>query len=236
MGKVTIQPFTTKEPLQMIGYEAGICWESDVSDEQANIKRAVDCIDSDHGRVLEFPDIYLTIEGYSARVVREFYTHISGGPTRLQSSTRYVNAETFKAVEPSSVKTTPGVHEAFNEAIETIRKSYTTMLSLGVPKEDAAMILPLGMETKFVDRCNLRHLIDMSRQRMCTRAYWEYRRLFNDIRNALAEYSTEWAWIVETLFYPKCGKTKECPEKRGCGKYPKATKAPDRRLELLGIK
>ena len=35
-------------------------------------------------------------------------------------------------------------------------------------------------------------LVDMSRVRMCSRAYHEYRKMFNDICNALTEYSDEW--------------------------------------------
>ena len=33
MGKVTIQKYTTKEPITMIGYEAGICYGADISDD-----------------------------------------------------------------------------------------------------------------------------------------------------------------------------------------------------------
>ncbi len=33
------------------------------------------------------------LEGYSARVIRKWYTHIGGQPTRLQASTRYIDYE-----------------------------------------------------------------------------------------------------------------------------------------------
>jgi len=62
---------------------------------------------------------------------------------------------------------------------------------LGIPREDISMLLPLGMETKVVVRTNLRNLIDMSHQRICTRAYWEYRNLMDDIKNELSCYSEE---------------------------------------------
>ncbi len=84
------------------------------------------------------------------------------------------------------------------------------------------MLLPLGMTTRIVDKRNLRNLIDMSRQRMCNRAYWEFRELFGDICDALANYSEEWAWIVNSCFHEKCVELGYCPEKHGCGKYPKA--------------
>jgi len=51
-------------------------------------------------------------------------------------------------------------------------------------------------ETKIVDKRNLRNLIEMSHQRLCGRAYWEYRQLMHDVSKALAEYSDEWLTIV----------------------------------------
>lgn len=83
------------------------------------------------------------------------------------------------------------------------------------------MLLPLGMSTKIVDKRNLRNLIDMSHQRMCTRAYWEYRELFRDICDALSKVSDEWAYLVENYFVPKCELTGWCEEKKSCGRRPK---------------
>ena len=91
--------------------------------------------------------------------------------------------------------------------------------ALGIPREDAAMLLPLGMETRVVDKRNLRNLIDMSRQRMCTRAYHEFRELFKDILEALSQLSDEWKYIIETQMMPKCEYLGYCPEKKTCGRY-----------------
>lgn len=85
MGQIIIQEETTKNPLQLIGKEAGICWNANTTDPERNIKRALDCINSGHGRVLEFVEVYMELDGYSARVIREFYTHIGGAPSRLQA-------------------------------------------------------------------------------------------------------------------------------------------------------
>jgi thymidylate synthase (FAD) len=79
------------------------------------------------------------------------------------------------------------------------------------------MLLPLGMTTKVVDKRNLRNLIDMSHQRMCTRAYWEYRSLFDELSTRLSEYSEEWEQIVDKFFVPKCEYLGYCPEKYSCG-------------------
>ena len=56
-----------------------------------------------------------------------------------------------------------------------ISEAYKDMLAMGIKKEDVANILPLGMTTKVVVRTNMRNLIDMSHQRLCSRAYWEFR-------------------------------------------------------------
>jgi len=104
MGKVIIQSeYTTRNPITMIGTEAGICWGADTSDTQKNYKRGLDCLESEHGRTFEFPDIYMILDGYSARVIREWYTHIGGAPTRLQASTRYIDYEHgFSYVTPNT--------------------------------------------------------------------------------------------------------------------------------------
>lgn len=80
MGTVTIQRFTYKNPISMIGEEAGICWGADTSNPEKNYKRGLDCLESEHGRTFEFPDVYMILDGYSARVIREWYTHIGGSP------------------------------------------------------------------------------------------------------------------------------------------------------------
>ena len=105
--------------------------------------------------------------------------------------------------------------------MQSIQESLKHLEELGVAREDSAMLLPLGMSTKIVDKRNLRNLVDMSRQRMCTRAYWEYREMFHDICKALSDYSEEWKWVVENLFLPKCEVAGKCTEKKSCGRYPK---------------
>lgn len=89
-----------------------------------------------------------------------------------------------------------------------------------IPKEDAAMLLPLGMETKIVDKRNLRNFLDICKQRMCMRAYWEYRDLMRDILKELRNLSEEWELIVDHYCKPKCEFLNYCPEKKSCGRFP----------------
>lgn len=220
MGTITILPETTKNPITLMGARAGCCWNANITDDEKNYKRGLDCIESGHGRVMEFVNVEMIIDGYSAKVLREYYTHIGGSPTRLQASTRYINyskGDGFNYTTPKSIDTN-GCWLVWSELMNTINDTVKLLIDEGVPVEDATMALPLAYSSKMVDKRNLRNLVDMSRQRMCSRAYWEYRELFNDICNALREYSDEWKWIVDNLFHAKCDEVGYCTETKSCGR------------------
>ena len=102
-----------------------------------------------------------------------------------------------------------------------ISTSLQKLDELKIPREDSALGLPLGMETKMVDKRNFRSLIDMSHQRMCMRAYHEYRGLFADSCAALSEYSGEWKYIVDNYLMPKCKYMGFCKERYTCGIMPR---------------
>lgn len=222
MGKIIIQNETIKNPITFIGKQAGICYGANTLDDKRNYNRGLDCLNSNHGRTFEFPDVYMVLEGYSARVIREWYTHIGGMPTRLQSSTRYIDYEHgFDYVIPPSIEKNADALPVYIKTMNDIQKALQILFDLGIPKEDCAMMLPLGMETTITCKHNMRNLMDMSRQRMCIRAYWEYRQLFLDLCNALREYSEEWRYIIDNYFYPKCELLGYCPEKNSCGKKEK---------------
>jgi thymidylate synthase (FAD) len=80
-GRTIILSETTDEPLTLAGYCAGAAWGADTSYHEKNFKRGLDCLHSGHGRVLEFPQIYMVLDGWSARVIREFGRHVGGLPT-----------------------------------------------------------------------------------------------------------------------------------------------------------
>lgn len=219
MGKVIILEETTKYPITLIGKRAGICWGADITDDKKNYKRGMDCISSQHGRTLEYVNVEMVLDGYSARVIREWYTHLGGSPTRLQASTRYIDYEHgFEYVVPDSIKSNEKGVSLYTEVMGQIQKTLEKLDKLNIPREDTAMLLPLGMTTKIVDKRNLRNLVDMSHQRMCSRAYHEYRQLFKDICTELKKISSEWEWIVDNLFVPKCEYLGYCPEKNTCGR------------------
>ena len=220
---VIILPETTKKPITLIGKRAGVCWGADTSNDEKNYKRGLECIENNHGRTLEFVNVEAVLDGWSARVIREWYTHIGGAPTRLQASTRYINySNGFDYVIPNKIANNEAALTIYTETMKRIKENASILENeLGIPREDVANLFPLGMDTKMVDKRNLRNLIDMSHQRMCTRAYWEYRKLFKTYIEELRKIDDEWAYIVDNYFVPKCEMLGYCPEKYSCGRKPK---------------
>lgn len=222
MGQVIIQEFTPKNPLEIIGQESGICYHSDVSNREKNIKRGKNCIKSGHYRTMEYAQVFMVLSDYSAKLIREVYTAIGGMPTRLQESTRYVNfKDGFDYWTPKSIAKNEKLNQEYNELMDKISEFYGKALDANIKPEDASSILPLAMDTTVVVRTNARHLMDMSRQRMCSRAWKPYRQLMNQIISALGSYSGEWKWICDNTLMAKCDALGYCPEMKSCGRYPR---------------
>ena len=222
MGKVIIDEATPKNPIALAGKMVGPCYGSDTSDDEKNYKRGKNCILDNHGRVFEYMTVWFTLDGYSAKTMREFYTHIGGAPTRTQASTRYISYKGFDYVIPPSIQRNDKALKKYIGCMENIAQTTKELQEeCGIKAEDANMVLPLGMTTVVSCHFNVRTLIEMSHQRLCNRAYWEFRELMKDIMDALYDYSEEWGYLVDTFFKPKCDVYGYCTEKFGCGKYPK---------------
>lgn len=213
---ISIQDTTTENPISLIGNRAGVCTNAS-DDAVSNYKRGVDCIKSGHGRALEYVNVEFVAEGFSARAIRELYTHIGGAPTRLQASTRYINYKDFNYYTPNALAKEP----MYDEVMNYIADSYNKLLEKGYKREDIANILPLGMSSKVVVKCNLRMLENFMSQRLCKRAYEEMQTMAKMICQGLAQKSPEWKEIVKNLFVPKCKKAGFCVEGRSCGMTPK---------------
>lgn len=211
------------------GTTPGVCWAAPLDDAEKNRKRAISCIKAGHGRVLEYVDVEMVISGVSARCMRELYTHIGGSPTRLQSSTRYVSEEQgFGYYIPPKIENNEELKPIYEDGMELIQKTYNSLMARKATKEDAANILPLGMESKMVWKINLRALINYMNRRLCARALKEIRDLSVEIKKQLAAKNEEWAWIADNLFVPTCEIYKYrnpnlvfCPEQQCCGRHKK---------------
>ena len=148
MGIVQILDYTTKEPITMIGKMAGICYNANTEDKEKNYKRGLDCIISDHGRTLEFPKVYLLIDEYSAKALRDLYTHIIDA-TRLQASTRYIEYGDFNYITPPTIDKNPTTKEIFDNTINTLRIAIKKLEEM--VKEEWEQPIEPAFEVKYKD-------------------------------------------------------------------------------------
>lgn len=199
----------TKYPLTRIGENASYCYNTQLKDEDHAARIAKHCINSGHGRNLEFADVTLKIT-CSARCAREFYTHIGGAPTRVQASTRYITYNDFSYYTPEFDDVM--VEEEYHDVMGVIRDFYQLMKDKGIENDITGYILPLAMDTTFIWKGNIRTLENMFNQRLCYRALKEYRELMKLLKIKLSLLDGEWKWISNKLFVPKCVKQKVCYE------------------------
>lgn len=204
----------TQNPLTLMGECASACWNSKPSPQIG-----IDCIESGHGRVLEYPDVIVEIDGYSARMIRELYTKVIG-VTRLQASTRYINEGEFEYYLPDSIDNNIKAFSIYRDVMEDISVAYNKLETLNIPKEDIANILPLGMHSKVVLKINARAIIEMALTRLCSRALKEYRNFMIDLIDVVGKVDNEWLKIMSYALV-KCEVSGFCSEKNSCGRMSK---------------
>ena len=157
----------TPNPIETIAQIASICYDSDPTNPMALVKHLYS-----NGHHSVFEHIYFTfkIEGISRACSHQLVRHRHCSFT--QRSQRYCSEDGFQFVTPPSVD--DGLF--WNEMTE-LQDWYEYHQNLGVPNEDARYILPNSCATSLYLSCNLRELIHMANERLCTRAQWEIRDL-----------------------------------------------------------
>lgn len=118
-----------------------------------------------------FEHIYFTfkIEGISRACSHQLVRHRMCSFT--QRSQRYCDESGFEYVTPKSIDrpTTSMIMDRISLSYDILTKYY--------PKEDARYILPNACCTDLYLSCNLRELIHICNERLCSRAQWEIREL-----------------------------------------------------------
>lgn len=210
----------TRNPLTTIGERSRHCYNTKLKDEGHAGRIGKSVVKDQHFRNLEFARVSLVIEGLSARCVREFYTHIGGSPTRVQSSTRYITYKEFPYYIPEGI--TEEQRAIYEDIMKHVQEGYGKLKETGAKNDICGYVLPLAMESTFVWEGNVRTLINMFNQRLCKRALKEYQDVMKQLKNQLAELDAEWKWIADNYFVPKCvAQNGVCYEGHGCGMFPK---------------
>ena len=172
--KVTLVQ-ATPNPVETIAQIASICYDSDPKNYMGLVKHLYA-----GGHHSVFEHIYFTfkIEGISRACSHQLVRHRHCSFT--QRSQRYCSEDGFDMVKPATMDnfSYPYWYEQFAECIRT---GYNGLQREGVPNEDARYILPNGCATSLYLSCNLRELIHMANERLCTRAQWEIRDLVREM-------------------------------------------------------
>lgn len=92
---------------------------------------------------------------------------------------------------------------------------YVAQTTQGKKPEDARNILPNATKTNIVVSMNLRELIHLCNERLCTRAQLEIRQLVKEMVKEVVK-NEEW---LKPYLVPKCILLKGCSEHKSCGYY-----------------
>lgn len=164
--KVTLIQATEK-PIETIAKIASICYNSDPKNPLGLVKHLYR-----NGHHSVFEHIYFTfkIEGISRACSHQLVRHRHCSFT--QRSQRYCSEDGFDFVVPPTIS-----KPEFIADMSTIERWYELYREDDIPNEDARYILPNACATEMYLSCNLRELIHISNERLCSRAQWEIRDL-----------------------------------------------------------
>ena len=216
---------TTQNLLDILYTGARTCYNAgspiDMFEEVDNISRDKKlklingCIKSFHLSILEHSQFTFAIEGVSRALTHQLVRHRHCSFS--QQSQRYVNLEgTFDYVTPKALQDEGDLQGYFAECMQQAYESYTELINKGVKPEDARAVLPNACCTNMVITLNLRSLIHLCNERLCTRAQLEIRQL---VQLMVKEVLIENEWLKPYL-QPKCESLEYCPEYKGCGRKP----------------
>jgi thymidylate synthase (FAD) len=177
----------TPNPIETIAQIASICYDSDPKDPMKLVKHLYK-----GGHHSVFEHIYFTfkIEGISRACSHQLVRHRHCSFT--QRSQRYCSEDGFDFVQPSTV-----TDYNMDLKMGRIEGWYNGLQAMGVPNEDARYILPNACATSLYLSCNLRELIHMANERLCTRAQWEIR----DLVKAMCQLVDP---QLQFMLVPKC--------------------------------
>lgn len=181
----------TPNAIETIAQIASICYDSDPKNPMGLVKHLYR-----NGHHSVFEHIYFTfkIEGISRACSHQLVRHRHCSFT--QRSQRYCSEDGFSYIMPESIEEVDEF-DGFSGFMEMVTENYRELVALGVPNEDARMVLPNACATSLYLSCNLRELIHICNERLCSRAQWEIRAVVKEMV-ALVDPA------LQFMLVPKC--------------------------------
>ena len=162
---------STPNPVETISQIASICYDSNPKDPMKLVKHLYK---SGHHSVFEHIYFTFKIESISRACSHQLVRHRMCSFT--QRSQRYCSEADFNFVTPHSVFKNSAI-SSYDYAMYDIAEQYNNLQLTGMPKEDARYVLPNACSTDLYLSCNLRELIHICNERLCSKAQWEIREL-----------------------------------------------------------
>ncbi|HOW02742.1 MAG: FAD-dependent thymidylate synthase [Caldisericia bacterium] len=134
------------------------------------------------------------------------------GVSFTQRSQRYTDESDFSYVVPPSMRQNSEAFEIYQSGVSKCREVYESLISSGIPKEDARFILPNGINTEIIMTMNYREIMHASSLRLCRKAQWEIRRLFFCIKREVKNISP----VMGEYLQPNCFHDGFCKEVKPC--------------------
>ena len=195
-------------------------WDKVTDDQKARLIRQI--ISSGHTSTIEHATFSFAIEGVSRALTHQLVRHRLASYS--QKSQRYVSEGGFEYILPPKIAAIPEAKKLYLAELQKIQEDYNKLIELGIPAEDARMLLPNACETKIVVTMNARALFNFFEERLCNRAQWEIRIMAGMMLKELRKVAT----LIFKYAGPTCVTEKICWQgKLHCGKPDK-----DKTIEL----
>lgn len=179
-------------PAELIAKIASICYDSDPKDPEKLVRHLYR---NGHHSVFEHIWYTFLIEGISRACSHQLVRHRMAAIT--QRSQRYCEEDGFEYVVPKSINH-GNPFDRFCFSMEEANNGYKELSKYyNISKEDARYVLPNACTTSLYFSCNLRELIHIANERLCSRAQWEIRWVVREMADLVSE-------DVRWMLVPKC--------------------------------
>ena len=200
----------TPDPERVVAMAAKSCHTVDTPEMEDMSEKEIKAIiritrDAGHHSVLEHASFTFVIDNVSRALTHQLVRHRLASYS--QQSQRYVSLKPLEYVEPPTILAKEKAREKYGEVMRYLEESYTELVDMGIPLEDARYILPNATHTNIVVTMNARELINFFTLRTCMKAQWEIRALAYIMLNKVRK-------IAPTIFEtagPACLRG-DCPE------------------------
>lgn len=131
----------------------------------------------------EFVDYVFMIEGVSRAFTHQFVR--SRNASYAQQTMRVLNMGEFDYVMTDRVKADVRARGLVDILNENIKSVYRQLIELGLPVEDARVVLPTNIATNICAKFNLRAFVDLAKSRTGGRTQNEYQQVVNAMCDAV---------------------------------------------------